>query len=76
MMKDTPVILVIVFDLLYTLRNQILHDDTTLNSSANRSHLTDACKILSTVIPIILQVMMNNPKAIWGKGFYPDISVK
>lgn len=73
MTKDTRLILVTVFDRLYTLRNQILHGGATFNSSANRSQLSDACNILSTIIPIILQIMMNNPNENWGKPFYPFI---
>lgn len=74
MTKDTRLIMVTVFDRLYTLRNQIVHGGATFNSKANRSQLSDSCNILSTLIPIILQIMMDNPNENWGKPFYPYIS--
>ncbi|XID74647.1 hypothetical protein ACF3NA_09010 [Alkanindiges sp. WGS2144] len=72
--KDTPEILIAVFNHLYTLRNQIIHGGATFNSTVNRSQLKDACHILSTLIPEMLRVMLQNPDDItWGKPFYPVI---
>ena len=72
--KDTPEILVAVFNHLYTLRNQIIHGGATFNSTVNRSQLKDACTILFTIIPEMLQVMLNHPNdKTWGKPFYPVV---
>ena len=43
------------------LRNQIMHGGATFNSTVNRSQLKDACNILSTLIPEMLKVMLQNP---------------
>ena len=72
--KDTCTILTIVFNHLYTLRNQILHGGATYNSTVNRSQLKDACQILTALIPIFISIMLDNPQEkVWGKTFYPVI---
>lgn len=71
--KDTNGVLLIVFDRLYTLRNQILHGGATYNSSANRKQLRDGCAILQQCVPLILAVMLDNPDEDWGKPFYPYV---
>ena len=71
--KDTDSVLLIVFDRLYTLRNQILHGGATYNSSANRKQLCDGCAILQQCVPLILSVIQDNPDEDWGKPFYPFI---
>ncbi|MDH1857865.1 HEPN domain-containing protein [Acinetobacter junii] len=72
--KNTPEILIAVFNHLYTLRNQIMHGGATFNSTVNRSQLKDACNILSTLIPEMLKVMLQNPDdKTWGKPFYPVV---
>ncbi len=74
--KDTPEILIAVFNHLYTLRNQIMHGGATFNSTVNRSQLKDACNILSTLIPEMLKVMLQNPDdKTWGKPFYPVVKI-
>ena len=74
--KDTPEILIAVFNHLYTLRNQIMHGGATFNSTVNRSQLKDACNILSTLIPEMLKVMLQNPDdKTWGKPFYPVVKL-
>ena len=71
--KDTDSVLLILFDRLYTLRNQILHGGATYNSSANRKQLHDGCAILQQCVPLILSVMQDNPDEDWGKPFYPFV---
>lgn len=74
--KDTPTILMSCFNHLYTLRNQIIHGGSTFNSSVNRAQLSDACNILSTLIPNMIHIMLDYPNEnAWGKPFYPVISI-
>ncbi|WP_179996222.1 HEPN domain-containing protein [Acinetobacter sp. YH16051] len=74
--KDTTEILAATFNHLYTLRNQIIHGGATFNSTVNRSQLKDACNILSTLIPEMLLVMLNNhDDKTWGKPFYPVVNL-
>ena len=71
--QDTDTVLLVLFDRLYTLRNQIIHGGATYGSSANRSQLRDACNILSALLPEILQVMQLHSSRDWGRPFYPFV---
>lgn len=72
--KKTEKLLVILFQRLYTLRNQILHGGATFNSRVNRDQLKDACNILSFLIPAMLDIMLKHHNEIeWGKPFYPVV---
>ncbi len=53
-----------------------MHGGATFNSTVNRSQLKDACNILSTLIPEMLKVMLQNPDdKTWGKPFYPVVKL-
>jgi len=69
--KDTAKVLDIIFNRLYTLRNQLIHGGATWNSQVNRDQLRDACQIMTDLMPIIIQVMMDHPKSHWGEAIYP-----
>lgn len=70
--KDTDRVLAVVFNRLYTLRNQIMHGGATHNSQVNRAQIKDGGAILSSLLPLILEIMMaHHSKMDWGKPFYP-----
>lgn len=72
--KNTDTVLAVVFDRLYTLRNQIVHGGATYNSQVNRSQIKDSRAILSAILPLMLEIMMaNHSKMDWGKPFYPVV---
>ena len=66
-------LLEIVLERLYTLRNQIVHGGATYNSKLNRSQLKDACNIMQLLVPIIIDIMIENGKQDWGAIAYPVI---
>lgn len=70
---DTSRILSVVFDRLYVLRNQLLHGGATWNSSVNRSQVRDGSAVLSWLLPIFIDIMMENPGRDWGRPFYPVV---
>lgn len=73
--QKTVRILAVMFDRLYTLRNQILHGGATFGGRVNREQLRDGCNILSLLVPAMLQIMMENHSEIdWGKPFYPVVN--
>ena len=72
--KNTLLILEILFDRLYTLRNQLMHGSATWNGKINRSQVTDGQSIISFLIPTILNIMMENPNEDWGKLTFPVIN--
>ncbi|PSL16044.1 HEPN domain-containing protein [Shimia abyssi] len=70
---DTVTILSMLFDRLYVLRNQTIHGGATWNSSVNREQLRDAVAILSDLVPVFIDLMMDNAHEDWGKPFYPVV---
>lgn len=71
--NETAVILVIVFRRLYTLRNQLMHGGATWNGSANRAQIRDCAQILRNVLPIMIDLMMDNKNELWADPHYPVI---
>ena len=71
--KNTLLILEILFDRLYTLRNQILHGGATWNGNINRSQIKDGESIIRFLVPNLLQIMMNNQNENWGKLVFPVV---
>jgi hypothetical protein len=69
--KDTKAILVTLFDRLYVLRNQLVHGGATWNSSVNRSQVRDGASILSFLVPVFINLMMDHPEVKWGAPYYP-----
>jgi len=70
---NTSRILSVVFDRLYVLRNQLLHGGATWNSSVNRSQVRDGSAVLNWLLPIFIDIMMENPSRDWGRPFYPVV---
>ncbi|NKX28487.1 hypothetical protein HGE68_01140 [Rhodobacteraceae bacterium R_SAG6] len=71
--QRTVDILSMLFDRLYVLRNQLIHGGATWNSSVNRDQLRDGVGILSVLMPLVIDIMMDNPDEEWGEPFYPVV---
>ena len=63
----------VVLDRLYMLRNQLMHGGATYKSKVNRAQVRDACNILKLLIPIIIDIMMENRNEDWGEIYYPVV---
>jgi hypothetical protein len=70
---DTARLLMVVFDRLYVLRNQLVHGGATWNGSVNRTQVRDGAAVLAWLLPIFIDIMMDNPKKDWGRPFYPVV---
>jgi hypothetical protein len=66
-------LLEIVLERLYTLRNSIVHGGATYNSKLNRVQLRDACNIMQLLVPIIIDIMIENKDHDWGDIAYPVV---
>lgn len=66
-------LLEIVLERLYTLRNSIVHGGATYNSKLNRTQLRDASNIMQLLVPIIIDIMIENKDHDWGDIAYPVI---
>lgn len=71
---DSTRVLSFVFDRLYVLRNQLVHGGSTWNSAVNRTQVHDGAAILGFLLPVFVDLMMDNPDKDWGKPFYPVVS--
>ena len=70
---DTQKVMGIMFDRLYTLRNQLLHGGATWNSGVNRSQISQGAEIMGQVVPIVIYLMMNDHQRVWGEACYPVV---
>jgi len=73
MNNNTSVILSVLFDRLYVLRNQLVHGGATWNSRVNREQVRDGCAILSFLLPCFIDIMMEHPNEPWGPPYYPVV---
>ena len=71
--RDTAEVLAVLFNRIYTLRNQIMHGGATWDSSINRSQLRDCSSLLGKLVPMIIELMLNNPDTLWGDACYPVV---
>ena len=71
--RDTKAILSTLFDRLYVLRNQLVHGGATWSSSVNRSQVQDGARIMAFVVPLFIDLMMDNSDQIWGAPYYPVV---
>jgi hypothetical protein len=70
---NTTMLLSVMFNRLYTLRNQLIHGGATWNGKVNRDQLRDCTRLLGKLVPVIIAVMMDNPNAVWGDAVYPVV---
>lgn len=71
---DSARVLSFVFDRLYVLRNQLVHGGATWNSGVNRAQVRDGAAILGFLLPVFVDLMMDNPTGDWGRPFYPVVT--
>lgn len=72
--RQTDLLLAIILQRLYMLRNQLIHGGATWQSSANRSQIRDGVAFLSKLVPMIVNIMMDNKQELWGSANYPVIN--
>ncbi len=69
--QETDVVLSILFDRLYVLRNQLAHGGATWNSKTNRAQVRDSTHMLAAIVPVLVGLMLENPQADFGEIMYP-----
>lgn len=68
--RNTQRTLSILFQRIYTLRNQVAHGGARWHSEYNRKTMQKAVRVLEALVPLFITVMENNPKARWGTPHY------
>ncbi len=71
--QDTQTILGIVLSRMYTLRNQLMHGGATWNSAVNRDQIRDCVNLLSKIVPLVIELMLDHPETLWGDACYPVV---
>ena len=71
--RNIPVLLSIIFDRLYVLRNQLVHGGATWNGSVNREQVELGARLMTSLVPEFVNTMIRNPNAEWGVPFYPVV---
>lgn len=71
MLKETAIVLGIVLDRLYVLRNQLMHGGATWNSRVNRAQVRDGANLLHTLVPLVIGLMLDHPELDVGAIAYP-----
>lgn len=62
-----------LFNRIYTLRNQLIHGGATWNGAVNREQMRDCVNLLSKLVPLVIELMMDSPDTLWGNACYPVV---
>ena len=71
--RDTHFILSTLFDRLYVLRIQLMHGGATWRGSVNHHQVRDGARIIASLVPAFIHLMMSNPDVDWGPMDYPVV---
>lgn len=72
--ENSAEVLSIALSRVYTLRNQLIHGGSTWNSKVNRNQIRDCARLLSCLLPIVIEIMMDNHNELWGQPCYPVVN--
>lgn len=71
--SETAVLASIVIDRLYVLRNQLVHGGATHGSTVNRQQVKDGAALLGSLLPVVIDLMLDAPEAGFGPIAYPVV---
>ena len=71
--NDSTAVLAVVFNRIYVLRNQLMHGGATWNSQVNRDQLRDCANLLGKLVPLVIEIMLDNPHTLWGDASFPVV---
>lgn len=63
-----------VFSKIYLLRNQVFHGLATYGGKLNREQLTAATNILEALVPIMIEIVIDNDNEDWGELSFPPLN--
>lgn len=72
--QDTVTVLAIVLSRIYTLRNQLVHGGATWQSSVNRDQVRDCGNLMGKLVPLVIEIMLDHPQALWGDACWPVVA--
>ena len=71
--RDTATVLSLAINRVYVLRNQLMHGGATWNGSINREQVKLGVTLLEAFVPLLIDIMMDNPRTLWGDAYYPVV---
>jgi len=72
-LHDRRFVLETLFDRMYVFRNQMIHGGATYKSIITRAQVEDGARIMALLVPLFIELMMNNFSVDWGVPKYPPI---
>lgn len=72
--QDTASVLGVVLSRIYVLRNQLIHGGATWQGKLNREQIRDCNALMNELVPLIIELMMDNPQTLWGDANYPPLT--
>jgi hypothetical protein len=64
----------IVLDRLFVLRNQLIYGGATYKGRINREQVEDGAGLLGTLMPTVIDIMLNSEGSDWGDVAYPVVN--
>lgn len=58
---------------LYVLRNQLIHGGATFQGKINRRQVNEGVRMLDKLVPLIIELMIQNKQEDWGKASFPPV---
>lgn len=52
---------------------RLVASGATWNSSVNRDQLRDRTNLASRLVPLVIEIMLDHPEALWGDAVYPVV---
>lgn len=71
--RNTPRVLSLMFDRLYVLRNQLVHGGATWDGKVNRDQVRDGASVMMCLLPLFIDIMMDNQQRDWDVPYYPVV---
>lgn len=72
--QKIPELLGIVLDRLCVLHRQVVGGGATYQSQVNREQVEDGAKLMLTLMPIIIDIMLDSSDQDWGELAYPVVN--
>jgi hypothetical protein len=50
-----------------------MHGGATWNSAVNRNQIRDCTSLMGKLVPVVIEIMLDNPDTLWGDACYPVV---
>ena len=71
--REAAPMLKAVFSRIYVMRNQMMHGSTAKDSHLARPQLQNGTKLMESLLPVFIDLMLDKPDERWGPVYYPRL---